>query len=258
MKKVFSSFILAGSLTLSNLSAVTAEYLDSEVNIISSISDKSYVKAQNVEHIESMVLALESSYIEFNDKVINYLYNDMQKLVKDKNSIVIGNSLALVARHISNKEKVLKITQSIFKKDGRLITLNVHINKMLKSNKKLQKRIQELIKIAYMGIEAKNTIKYLETVAHTINEDFKIDEYWYDFDINDDEDKALYISSDFISDIEDIDEMYDIESEMTAELNKMNKMTSDMKSEMEINLPKVGAYSFDAINKIFFHRVSFV
>lgn len=234
MKKTFSAFVLTNTLTLDNLSDVASEYINVETNIIKIISDEIYIRTINKNKLEQMIQAIESSSIEFESKFVNYIYNNIQNLVKEEKSTIVGSSLALVAKYLFDKEDSLANIQKIFKKDRLLISLNKYIIIMMKNNKELQNKIQELIEVSHIGIEAKSLISFLNFETKKIDKDFKIDDYWYDFNFNK-KDNVLYMSSKFVSNLEDINKVYELEKLVNTKYN-----------------------NYIIANKVYFYRISFI
>jgi hypothetical protein len=234
VKKTFSAFVLTNTLTLDNLSDVASEYINVETNIIKIISDEIYIRTINKNKLEQMIQAIESSSIEFESKFVNYIYNNIQNLVKEEKSTIVGSSLALVAKYLFDKEDSLANIQKIFKKDRLLISLNKYIIIMMKNNKELQNKIQELIEVSHIGIEAKSLISFLNFETKKIDKDFKIDDYWYDFNFNK-KDNVLYMSSKFVSNLEDINKVYELEKLVNTKYN-----------------------NYIIANKVYFYRISFI
>lgn len=67
-----------------------------------------------------------------------------------------------------------------------------------------------------------------------IDKDFKIDDYWYDFNFNK-KDNVLYISSKFVSNLEDINKVYELEKLVNTKYN-----------------------NYIIANKVYFYRISFI
>jgi len=68
---------------------------------------KVMIDALNIESPKKVIdLAIGGGalLIEFESKFINYIYNNIQNLVKEEKSTIVGNSLSLVANHLFNKE----------------------------------------------------------------------------------------------------------------------------------------------------------
>ena len=139
-----------------------------------------------------MIDVLKKSDEEFNIKVINFLFSNYQDWVKKGDILKIGNNLALLARHIDNKEKVYKEIIKKLKKDRELIVYNKDFIELNKNNIHMKEKIQNLINLTYMGIEAKNTFKSIQILAKMQNPKLYIDDYWYDID-DKEENKALFL-----------------------------------------------------------------
>ena len=252
MKKLFTAFTLTSTLMVSNLSAVTSQYLESEKNIVSNIENKSKI-IENKDNLEEIINLLENSSLEFEIKVIGYLFKNYQEFIKDNQTELLGKNLALVASHIDNKNKVYNESLKLFRKDKEFQIYKAKIEKLIQANSELKNKIQHLIDLTFMEIEAKNSFKALQLLATREDENFKLDSYWYSIDENR-ENKALFISSKYLEDKE-IEEVYKIEDEFS----KLLSQNSQIKSSLPKNIFKnVDEYSFNSFNKSFFKRVSFI
>lgn len=237
---------------VSNLSAVTSQYLESEKNIVSNIENKSKI-IENKDNLEEIINLLENSSLEFEIKVIGYLFKNYQEFIKDNQTELLGKNLALVASHIDNKNKVYNESLKLFRKDKEFQIYKAKIEKLIQANSELKNKIQYLIDLTFMEIEAKNSFNILQLVASNEDKNFKLDGYWYSIDENR-ENKALFISSKYLEDRE-IEEIYKIEDDFS----KLLSQNSQIKSSLPKNIFKnVDEYSFNSFNKSFFKRVSFI
>lgn len=247
MKNIFSSLVLASTITLSNLSAMTSQYITYENDIIKKFEDKTYIKSHKDMMLE-MLEALKTSDYEFNSKVTTYLFKTNQEWIKSDSQLV-GKNLALIASHLKEKKKSYKNIQRIFTKDKELKTLNITLQELLSNVLEMETKIQNLIDISYMGIEAKNIFPLIKNILEEKN--INVETYWYS--LNMEENKPLFIIS---KDIEtyDIEKVSKLEYEITNELLNL----AMKKKEFLQNLPKISNYNFDVINNNFFKRISFI
>lgn len=247
MKKIFSSFVLASTITLSNLSAITSEYITYEKDILTKIENKQYINSHKDVMSEILETLKEADY-EFTSKVTVYLFKTNQEWVKS-NSQRVGQNLAVLALHLKDKKKSYKNIQRLFSKDKDLKSLNVKLSELINDLILMETKIQNLIDISYMGIEAKSIFPLVKSILE--KENIIVDDYWYSLNIE--EDKPLFIISKSV-------ETFNIEriSELEDKLNKELKEFAKLKEKTLFKLPKIDNFNFNSINENFFKRVSFI
>ena len=253
MKKTLASFVVAGTLTIGNISAVASEYIQNTIDVITQIDSKEKIK-KNPSKIAKYIKLLEESDKEFQDKVIPFMMDNYKKV----NSQEFGGILAKIALTIKDKDNRYDMMIKLFKKDKKLIAYNKKIIELKNNNKIIQEKIQEVINLVFLHIEAKNTFLIAEAVLkeEKIN-DITLKDYWYTKDFEDD-DKALFISIVQEDDI-DLDSIYALEDATNEYIIKTAKTKKETYKKLGlVDNPKVDKYSFNAMNKNFFKRVSII
>jgi len=253
MKKTLASFVVAGTLTIGNISAVASEYIQNTIDVITQIDSKEKIK-KNPSKIAEYIELLEVSDREFQNKVIPFMLDNYKKV----DSHNFGKMLANIALTIKGKNTRYDVMMNIFKKDKKLISYNKKIIELKSNNKIIQKKIQEVINLVFLHIEAKNTFLLAEAVLkeEKIN-DITLKDYWYTKDFEDD-DKALFISIVEEDDI-NLDSIYALEDATNEYIIKTAKTKEETYKKLGLlDNPKVDKYSFNAMNKNSFKRVSII
>ncbi|MCT7526745.1 hypothetical protein [Aliarcobacter cryaerophilus] len=253
MKKMLSSFVVTGILTVGNISAIASEYISNTVDIITQIDSKEKIKKNSSQIVEYLQL-LNQSDQEFKNNVITFMFDNYKKL----ESFDLGNKLASIALAIEGKEKRYDVMMKVFKKDRQLISYNKQLIELKDNNSKIKKQIQELIDLVFLHIEAKNYFKYAEDILKNKNlENIALKDYWYIKELED-EDKTLFISIEQNNNI-DLESIYLFEDEMNEHIKEASQLKIDIYKKLKIgNQPQIGGYNFSAMNKVFFKRVSIV
>lgn len=114
-------------------------------------------------------------------------------------------------------------------------------------SKDFQKEIQKFIDISYMEIEAKNHFKALKLI-HT---EYHFKDYWYSSTDVYNESIVLFLSLDNKG-----EDIFDTEDKLNKELLSLQSLKKDMTKNIE--LPSVGGFDFDKMNKTHFTRVSLI
>ena len=79
MKKMLSSFVVTGVLTVGNISAIASEYITNTVDIITQIDSKEKIKKNSSQIVEYLQL-LNQSDQEFKNNVITFMFDNYKKL----------------------------------------------------------------------------------------------------------------------------------------------------------------------------------
>jgi hypothetical protein len=251
MKKTLVSFVVAGALTIGNISAVASEYITNTVDVITQIDSKEKIK-RNPLQIAKYIELLEQSDKEFQDKVIPFMLDNYKKV----NSQDFGGTLGNIALTIKDKDSRYDAMIKLFKKDKDLISYNKKIIQLKNNNKIIKEKIQEIINLVFLHIEAKNTFLIAEAVLKNekIN-DITLKDYWYTKDFEDN-DKALFISIEQENDI-NLDSIYALEDATNEYIMKTTEIKKETSTKLGLgNNPKVDEYSFNVMSKNFFKRVS--
>lgn len=252
MKKTLASFVVAGALTIGNISAVASEYITNTVDVITQIDSKEKIK-KNSEQVADCIELLIQSDKEFQDKVIPFMLDNYKKL----NPHEFGGKLANIALSIKGKDLRYDVMIKLFKKDKKLISYNKKIIELKNNNKIIKDKIQEVINLVFLDIEAKGTFAMAKSIL--TNEkitDITLKDYWYTKDLE--EDKALFISIEQEDDI-NLDSIYSFEDAVNEYINKATEMKKKtMNNLSNVNNAQVDEYSFEAMSKTFFKRVSIV
>ena len=80
MRKMFTSFVVAGILTVGNISAVASEYIKNTVDIVTQIDTKSKIKNNNYTQIGEYLDLLEKSYDKIN---LDVLFSDYKTALQE-------------------------------------------------------------------------------------------------------------------------------------------------------------------------------
>lgn len=253
MKKIVSAFAVTGVLSINNLSAVTSEYITNTIDIITQIDSKEKIK-KNYSKIEENILLLEKSDKEFQEKVITFMLENY----KEMDYYNFGQELANIALTLKGRDIRYDVIIDVFKKDRNLITYNKKIIELKNNNKIIKEKIQEVINLVFIHIEAKGTFAIAKNVLETEKtSDILLKDYWYTKDFED-EDKVLFISINQNDNI-DLDSIYNLEDKINTLIGKTAEIKKETYEKLRINNnSKTGEYSFEAISKSFFKRVSIV
>lgn len=253
MKKKLASFLVIGTLTIGNISAVASEYIENTVDVITQIDSKEKIK-ENSSQIANYIQLLEQSDKEFQDKVIPFMLDNYKKV----NSQDFGKILANIALTIKGKDIRYDVMINLFKKDRKLISYNKKIIELKNNNKIIKEEIQKVINLVFLHIEAKGIFEIAKYISETekIN-NITLKDYWYTKDFEDD-DKALFISIEQEDNI-NLDSIYSLEDATNEYIIKTKETKKETLEKLGfVNNSQVDEYSFLAMNKNFFKRVSIV
>jgi len=253
MKKTLTSFVVAGTLTIGNISAIASEYITNTVDVITHIDSKEKIKKNSTQIADYMELLAKSDK-EFQDKVIPFMLDNYKEL----NSHEFGAQLANIALAIKGKELRYETMMKLFRKDKKLISYNKKIIELKNNNKIIKEKIQETINLVFMHIEAKGIFEMAKAdLALKKTSDISLKDYWYTRDLEE-EDKALFISIEQEDDI-NLDSIYALEDVMSDNIDKAAELKmKTMKNFTNANGALVDDYNFNAMSRIFFKRVSIV
>ena len=251
---MFTSFVVAGILTVGNISAVASEYIKNTVDIVTQIDTKSKIKNNNYTQIGEYLDLLEKSDKEFQEKVVTFMFDNYKELDSSK----IGFELANIALAVKGKDIRYDQLINIFKKDKHLIIYNKKLLELKANNNKIKTQIQEVIDLVFLHIEAKGYYRLAKEILNTIHSNnIVLKDYWYIKETND-ENKALFISIEENDDI-DLDSIYAFEDEMNKNiLDAIEIKKNAFKKLKTIDAKQTGGYNFEAMKKTFFKRVSIV
>lgn len=254
MRKMFTSFVVAGILTVGNISAVASEYIRNTVDIVTQIDTKSKIKNNNYTEIGEYLDLIEKSDKEFQEKVVTFMFDNYKELDSSK----IGLELASIALAVKGKDIRYEQLINIFKKDKHLITYNKKLLELKANNNKIKTQIQEVIDLVFLHIEAKGYYKLAKEILNTMpSNNIVLKDYWYIKETND-ENKALFISIEENDDI-DLDLIYSFEDEMNKYIIDAIEIKKNTFKEIKnIDAKQTGGYNFEAMKKTFFKRVSIV
>ena len=254
MRKIFTSFVVAGMLTVGNISAVASEYIKNTVDIVTQIDTKSKIKNNDYTQIGEYLDLLEKSDKEFEEKVVTFMFDNYKELDSTK----IGFELANIALAIKGKDLRYEQLINIFKKDRQLIPYNKKLLDLKANNNKIKTQIQEVIDLVFLHIEAKGYYKLAKEILTTMpSSNIVLKDYWYIKETND-ENKALFLSIEENDDI-DLDSIYAFEDEMNKSiLDAMEIKKNTFKKIKTLDPKQTGGYNFEAMRKTFFKRVSIV
>lgn len=253
MKKMITSFVVAGALTIGNISAIASEYITKTVDIITQIDSKEKIKKNHSVIVEYLDYLKESDE-EFQNKVMTFMVDNYKNI----DSFLLGKRLSEIALAIEGRNMRYDIMMNIFKKDKVLIHQNKKLIELKNNNNSIKKQIQELINLVFLHIEAKNNFALAKEILKTKKiENLVFKDYWYISELQD-EDKSLFISIENNEDI-DLEKIYSLEDEINKQINDMAEMKKNTFKQLKVkNEEQIGGYNFDAMHKIFFKRVSIV
>lgn len=253
MKKTLASFVVAGALTITNISVVASEYITNTVDVITQIDSEEKIKKNSTQIANCIELLIQSDK-EFQDKVIPFMLDNYKEL----NSQEFGGKLADIALAIKGKDLRYEVMIKFFKKDKKLISYNKKIIELKNNNKIIKEKIQEVINLVFLHIEAKGIFEMAKGISATGKiDDILLKDYWYTKDLIED-DKALFISIEQEEDI-NLDSIYSLEDAINEYIDKTAVMKKETMKKLEIvNNAQVNDYNFDVMSKTFFKRVSIV
>jgi hypothetical protein len=253
MKKTLSSFVVAGTLTIGNISAVASEYITNTIDVITQIDSKEKIK-RNASQIEKCIELIEQSDKEFQDKVITFMLDNYKEL----DSHEFGSELAKIAFAIKGKEARYDVMINIFKKDRELISYNKRIIELKNTNNIIKEKIQEVINLVFLHIEAKGIFNIAKAILSTEKiDDIVLKDFWYIKDLEND-DKALFISLEQNDDI-NLESIYTFEDKINEYIIKTSQTKKETLNKLGIAKKlQLEEYNFDAFSKTFFKRVSIV
>ena len=253
MKKTLVSFVVAGTLTIGNISAIASEYITNTVDIITQIDSKEKIKKNHLQ-IAKYIELLEQSDQEFQDKIIPFMLDNYKKV----NSQHFGKTLANIALTIKGKDIRYDVMINLLKKDKKLISYNKKIIELKNNNKIIKEEIQKVINLVFLHIEAKGIFEIAKYISETENiSNITLKDYWYTKDFEDD-DKALFISIEQEDNI-NLDSIYSLEDATNEYIIKTKETKKETLEKLGfVNNSQVDEYSFIAMNKNFFKRVSIV
>ena len=251
---MFTSFVVAGILTVGNISAVASEYIKNTVDIVTQIDTKSKIKNNDYTQIGEYLDLLEKSDKEFQEKVVTFMFDNYKELDSSKIGFELANiALAVKGKNIRYEQLIKKK-----KKDKHLITYNKKLLELKANNNKIKTQIQEVIDLVFLHIEAKGYYKLAKEILNTMpSNNIVLKDYWYIKELED-EDKTLFISIEQNNNI-DLESIYLFEDEMNEHIKEASQLKIDIYKKLKIgNQPQIGGYNFNAMNKVFFKRVSIV
>ncbi len=253
MKKMLSSFVVVGSLTIGNISAVASEYITNTIDVITQFDSKEKIK-KNPEKIAEYIDLLVKSDNEFKEKVIPFMLDNYKEL----NSHEFGEKLANIALYIKGKDHRYDVMVKLFKKDKKLISYNKKILQLKENNKQIKNKIQEVIDLVFLHIEAKGAFDIAKGIILTEKiENITLKDFWYTKDFEE-ENKVLFISIEQESDI-DLDSIYNLEDAINEFVVKTAETKRETLKKLKIaQNSQVDEYNFEALGKTFFKRVSIV
>lgn len=252
MKKTLVSFVVAGTLTIGNISAVASEYITNTVDIITQIDSKDKIKKSHSQ-IAKYIELLEQADKEFQDNVIPFMLDNYKKV----NSQDFGNTLANITLAIKGKELRYDVMINVFKKDKELISYNKKIIELKNNNKIIKEEIQKVINLVFLHIEAKGIFEIAKYISETEKiSNIRLKDYWYTKDFEDDN-KALFISIEQEDNI-NLNSIYSLEDATNEYIIKTKETKKETLEKLGFVNSQVDEYSFIAMNKNFFKRVSIV
>lgn len=252
MKKTLVSFVVAGALTIGNISAVASEYITNTVDVITQIDSKDKIKRNHLQ-IARYIELLEQSDKEFQDKVIPFMLDNYKQV----NSQDFGNTLGSIALAIKGKELRYDLMIDVLKKDRELISYNKKIIELKNNNKIIKEEIQKVINLVFLHIEAKGIFEIAKYISETEKiSNITLKDYWYTKDFEDDN-KALFISIEQEDNI-NLDSIYSLEDATNEYIIKTKETKKETLEKLGFVNSQVDEYSFITMNKNFFKRVSIV
>lgn len=252
MKKTLVSFVVAGALTIGNISAVASEYITNTVDVITQIDSKDKIKRNHLQ-IARYIELLEQSDKEFQDKVIPFMLDNYKQV----NSQDFGNTLGSIALAIKGKELRYDLMIDVLKKDRELISYNKKIIELKNNNKIIKEEIQKVINLVFLHIEAKGIFEIAKYISETEKiSNITLKDYWYTKDFEDDN-KVLFISIEQEDNI-NLDSIYSLEDATNEYIIKTKETKKETLEKLGFVNSQVDEYSFITMNKNFFKRVSIV
>lgn len=253
MKKMLTSFVITGALTIGNISAVASEYIENTINIITQIDSKEKIK-KNSSQISKYLGLLEQSDKEFHEKVISFMLDNYKRLGSQE----FGKQLGNIALAIKGKDIRYDAMLKTLKKDKKLIVHNKKILELRKSNKLIKNKIQEVINLVFLHIEAKGIFDIANAILQSENiNDITLKDFFYTSEIEN-EDKPLFISINQEENI-NLESIYSLEDEINEYIEKTTHIKKDTYSKLGLNSNlKIDEYSFEAMRKSYFKRASIV
>jgi len=245
VKNFSMSLALVATLSLEALADNTSMYIQEEQRAIKSAKQYLIAATKNTE-ISAVFKELKVSSEQFNDNVVKFLNSKITDFAKE-DSQKTGMLLANLSLHNDDKIKFYKEIKKIVKKNNFSKDMKEDLVLLEHISKNFQKEIQKFIDISYMEIEAKNHFKALKLI-HT---EYQFKDYWYSSTDVYNESIVLFLSLD--NNGEDI---FDTEDKLNKELLSLQSLKKDMTKNIE--LPNVGGFDFDKMNKTHFTRVSLI
>lgn len=247
LKNTFISLALCATTSLSSFQSNSKEFINYLEN--NKIQIENSAKQRDFNKIAQLVnIALEST-VQFNDNVIAISNNYINNWIRE-DSIKVGEYLATITLHIDQKKQFYKELYKRRKDFSFNKQTTQNINEIISLTDTMRKQIQIYINLAYKGINAKNTFKALKTICETKN-NYTLDNYWYSDDIDND---ILFVTSNSINE-ENIEEVFNLEDELTNELQELRKLKDNMPN---IKLPDIAGFNFGKLSKNHFKNVSFM
>jgi len=245
IKNFSMSLALVATLSLQALADNTSTYIQEEQKAISSAKQHLISATKNTE-IAIIFKELQVSSEQFNNNVVRFLNSKITDFAKE-DSQKTGMLLANLALHNDNKIKFYKEIKKIVKKNKFSKEMKADLVLLEHISKDFQKEIQKFIDISYMEIEAKNHFKALKA----LHDEYQFNDYWYTSSDVYNENIVLFLS------LENIEEdIFDVEDKLNEELFSLQNLKKDMTKGIE--LPNVGGFDFDKMNRTHFSRVSLI
>ncbi|MDP2078297.1 MAG: hypothetical protein Q8J85_09620 [Sulfuricurvum sp.] len=249
VKGIAVSFVLSAALSVSAFGNNVKSLMTYEDSILSEMQSNTR-ELVNSEKILEMMQLLSNANKEFDLKTINHLHDNIYIWCKEDTQN-ISSILGTLAVHIEKKNNLF----IALKKDLKKIDAPKHIKSQLieleNSTSEMNKYIQKMIDITYMGIDAKHMFMALSAIP---NDGIKLDDYWFN-PFDEEKDKTLFLLSKDSEKIENIDDLFNLEAILEGELIEYN---NKKRSIGKIKLPEVGGFKFNAINNTHFKHVSFM
>jgi len=244
ISKVVASLVLGASLTFTALEANVKKTVAHEKAIFNTINQDQHDASKIVKLLQS----LQESSETFNTNVINYLDINRDRWLQE-DSRKFGQELATIALHIKEKLGFYKaLNKSPIKKNKPAREI---VRLLEKTSKAMQENIQENIDYAYIYIDAKQSFSMLQKVS-----DVKLETFWFSEDEGSTE-KTLFVSSTMVS-AEDINKVFELEDDLTEELQKIGEHKQKILGDLDLDITKVDVFDFKAVSKQHFTRVSFL
>jgi hypothetical protein len=248
MTSSFISLALCATTSLMAFHSNSKEYITySDQNVKAITSSVEQKKASQIEKLTKEMLLITQ---QFHQKVLlysnKYIYN-----WNKQNSSKVGEYLAILTSHIDDKKEFYKQLYKRHKDFSLNKTTRNTIKEILTLLDAMRNQIQIYINLTYKGIDAKHSFLALQKIVQSNHIEISLADYWYSDDLEDD---ILFLVSDSLSD-DSIDLIFDIEDRLTNELNNLAARKKDMP---KIKLPKIASFDFNALNRQYFYRVSFL